>query len=641
MKHPSRNTLRIICYAALVLLLLLAFLSVHFTDKEKTQTMVTIEMVTADELWIDGYKMVTQNADTTYATGTWVNLLPFIPSCRGRIMTAIKDSTYLNHNTIEQIKDSLSVLSRNLNNEDNELKYYLSVHNVQDEAYNNIASLAQEIAQQAGSLRAALAALQQASPTKVAYRHQVSYQVLHQGQRIACHYEGKGRLRTADKTLPRGCKAVSRLPLLGKSNGMLRAAFYPCQRVCRNFTQPEVHPIILHNGQATLPDEYLPSGSPLFNAWGLFCGMVKAPRLLQKGFFGHKDGMATLCTNGAIVYAGQFKKGRRQGTGFTKDSIRRAIIGTWRADTLTYGKRKDSIGLYTGYFNRNLKAEGHGKYIAKSGMRYEGLWKNDKREGFGYGVIPGDYFRVGEWRDDIYRGERLTYTTERIYGIDLSKYQHEIGKKKYPIQWSKLRIRHLGTLSKKRVNGKVDYPISFVYIKATEGVTITNKYFHKDYQQAHRHGLKVGAYHFFSTKSSAYSQAVHFLRQARFSKGDFPPVLDVEPSKSQINKMGGPEVMWQGIKAWLRVVEKQTGTKPILYISQYFVNHYLPLAPDIKENYHIWIARYGEYKPDIRLAIWQLSPDGRVQGIRGKVDINVFNGYKDQYEKFVDTATIP
>ena len=42
----------------------------------------------------------------------------------------------------------------------------------------------------------------------------------------------------------------------------------------------------------------------------------------------------------------------------------------------------------------------------------------------------------------------------------------------------------------------------------------------------------------------------------------------------------------------------------------------------------------------MRLAIWQLSPDGRVSGIRGEVDINVFNGYRDQFEEFVEQHKI-
>ena len=88
------------------------------------------------------------------------------------------------------------------------------------------------------------------------------------------------------------------------------------------------------------------------------------------------------------------------------------------------------------------------------------------------------------------------------------------------------------------------------------------------------------------------------------------------------------------------MVQRKTGVRPILYINQMFVNKYLSLAPDIKRDYRVWIARYGEYKPDVRLTYWQLCPDGRVAGIHGEVDINVFNGYKSQFEKFIEEETI-
>ena len=105
--------------------------------------------------------------------------------------------------------------------------------------------------------------------------------------------------------------------------------------------------------------------------------------------------------------------------------------------------------------------------------------------------------------------------------------------------------------------------------------------------------------------------------------------------------MGGKSVLLARIRSWMSIVEKHVGVRPILYVSQTFVNRYLADAQDIKKNYKIWIARYGEYKPDIQLVIWQLCPDGRVSGIHGHVDINVFNGYSDVYEDFLTTSLIP
>ena len=63
-------------------------------------------------------------------------------------------------------------------------------------------------------------------------------------------------------------------------------------------------------------------------------------------------------------------------------------------------------------------------------------------------------------------------------------------------------------------------------------------------------------------------------------------------------------------------------------------------APDLLDNYQVWIARYGEYKPGIHLSFWQLSADARVKGIATDVDVNVFNGYEPQWQEFLEKETI-
>lgn len=320
-------------------------------------------------------------------------------------------------------------------------------------------------------------------------------------------------------------------------------------------------------------------------------------------------------------------------------SLVRAQASTLRP-AINYELLPDSLGWYEGSYDSTYLPNGHGKWQGYDGTYYEGSWKAGKREGFGFSIAPKKQLRVGEWKDDRYKGERLVYTSDRIYGIDISKYQHGKGKKKYPIDWSRLRITHLGSISRKTVSGSVNFPIRYIYIKSTEGKSLLNPYYKKDYRAARAHGYKVGTYHFFSTTSPATEQANFFLKHSIIQKGDFPAVLDVEPLPSQIKKMGGAEVLFARVRTWLRLVERATGRKPILYISQSFVNRYLPMAPDLKKNYQVWIARYGEYKPDIHLVYWQLCPDGRVAGIRGEVDINVFNGYQDAFLKFASNESI-
>ena len=291
-------------------------------------------------------------------------------------------------------------------------------------------------------------------------------------------------------------------------------------------------------------------------------------------------------------------------------------------------------GRYEGQLRKNVP-NGYGKFYGDKGSFYDGHWMDGKRDGFGIYVAPHEYLQVGEWKADVFKGERLTYTPDRIYGIDLSRHQHEKNNKVYHIYWNKLRITDLGTLSTKTIKGKVDYPISFAYVKSTEGCTVLNTYYEVDYKAARAHGIRTGTYHFFSTKSAGVAQADYFLKCSKFNKGDLPPVLDVEPTDAQIVAMGGPKVMFHHIRAWMSRVQKHTGKRPILYISQAFANTYMPLDPYLADNYHVWIARYGEYKPNLKLAYWQLSPDGKVRGIHGDVDINVFNGYRNQYEEFL------
>lgn len=334
-----------------------------------------------------------------------------------------------------------------------------------------------------------------------------------------------------------------------------------------------------------------------------------------------------------------WQKSVRRGKGVARDHSGRVISGIWNADTLTHGKRNEDRGTYHGQFSLNRCATGHGNYTDMEENFYEGHWHNDRQDGFGFAVNPNS-IKAGEWQGGRYLGERMNYTSERIYGIDISRYQHGKGRKYYPIYWNRLRITSLGKISQKQIRGKVDYPVSFVYIKSTEGTSIRNKFYAADYRQAKKYGIYCGAYHFFSTKSDAASQARFFIKHSILKRGDLPPVLDVEPSHAQIMKMGGEEALFKAIRTWMDIVKRHTGVKPVLYVNQTFVNRYLTKAPDIKRDYNIWIARYGEYRPDVRLVYWQLSPDGKVDGIHGDVDINIFNGYQNRFDMFIEKERI-
>jgi len=345
--------------------------------------------------------------------------------------------------------------------------------------------------------------------------------------------------------------------------------------------------------------------------------------------------MIAVKMSGGYWKAGHFLTGSLNGKGIARDWRGRIVSAVWNCDTVVYAMRTDEQGHYIGQMDSLLQACGQGMMDEWDGCHKEGFWQDDILHGFAFDSSPNHQLRVGEWKEGKFLGERLKYTTERIYGIDISRHQHEKGRKRYGIDFSKLRITSLG--KRHDAQGRT-FPVSFIYIKSTEGTTIRNRYFMSDYMKAKKAGIHVGAYHFFSLKSSAELQAKYFVNHTLFRKGDFPPVLDVEPTDAQIRKMGGDEALMRRIRIFMEYVEKRTGMRPILYVSQMFINRHMANAADIKKKYNVWIARYGQYKPDVRLVYWQLCPDGRVDGITGEVDINVFNGYQNQFQEFVKTG---
>ena len=192
-----------------------------------------------------------------------------------------------------------------------------------------------------------------------------------------------------------------------------------------------------------------------------------------------------------------------------------------------------------------------------------------------------------------------------IHGIDISHHQGHI-------DWDKLKDK--GMINK--------FPIRFIMIKATEGSTQTDENFQENFHQAREYGFTRGAYHFYSVHSPAESQAQHFLNQVKLENGDLPPVLDVEHKpKQQTN-----EEFKASILQWLNIVEKHYKVKPIIYTYHKFKMKYL--NDSIFDQYPYWIAHYYvdsvEYRG--RWKFWQHTDAGKLPGIKGNVDLNIYNG---------------
>lgn len=338
------------------------------------------------------------------------------------------------------------------------------------------------------------------------------------------------------------------------------------------------------------------------------------------------------------VSRGSWQDGLLNGEAEYQDTARVTYSGVWAYGHLSGGTAVYPDGnRYVGSFLDDTVFDGGGELYGADGSFYLGSWADGQRHGFGMCVGADGTVQCGSWKEDEFEGERLLYTADRVYGIDIARYQH-LNRRKKPcnISWKYLRITSLGKRSEKRISGTVSYPISFIYMKATEGETILNKYFKDDYVQAKRLGIPVGSYHFFSSVP-AERQLEWFFRNNHYEKGDLPPVLDLEPTDAYIkSRWGSDEKMFEQALKWLKGVEAKYGVKPLLYVNQGFIKKHLSKASEEMQNYDLWVARYGEFKPYSHMIYWQLSPDGKVSGIQSDVDINVFNGSKERFEEYVN-----
>ena len=192
-----------------------------------------------------------------------------------------------------------------------------------------------------------------------------------------------------------------------------------------------------------------------------------------------------------------------------------------------------------------------------------------------------------------------------IHGIDISHHQGTI-------DWATLKDEAVID----------ERPIRFIMIKATEGANKIDENFKDNFYNAREYGFTRGAYHFYGTRSTAKAQAQFFISQVKLEKGDLPPVLDVEHKPSNQTD----EEFKESVLEWLRIVENHYGVPPIVYTYYKFKLRYL--NDSAFDAYPYWIAHYYVDKVEYEGAwkFWQHTDAGRLPGIKGDVDFNIYNG---------------
>lgn len=187
-------------------------------------------------------------------------------------------------------------------------------------------------------------------------------------------------------------------------------------------------------------------------------------------------------------------------------------------------------------------------------------------------------------------------------GLDVSEYQ---GK----IRWS-----YVDTLEKK-------YPLHFVFIRATVGKDRKDLQFNRNWLGAKENKMIRGAYHYYRPNENSLEQAALFIKTVQLQKGDLPPVLDIE----KLPKNQSIENLKLGLKRWLNAVEAHYGIKPIIYTGERYYDDFLK---EEFSDYLFWIANYNFYREEIAedWLFWQFTEKASIPGIKGNVDVNIYNG---------------
>lgn len=185
-------------------------------------------------------------------------------------------------------------------------------------------------------------------------------------------------------------------------------------------------------------------------------------------------------------------------------------------------------------------------------------------------------------------------------GIDISEFQGEIDFEE---------VRRSG--------------IEAVYIRVGAG-EYTDEYFAENYERAKAAGLKIGFYHYVTARSveEGRRQARFFASLAAGREPDMRLAMDFEYfgslSVSQINAIS---------EAYLDELTALTRREAVIYSDLSNARNIFSRA--LAEKYPLWAAQYGADEPPAngKWREWvgfQYTDEGRVGGIYGNVDRNIF-----------------
>ena len=178
-----------------------------------------------------------------------------------------------------------------------------------------------------------------------------------------------------------------------------------------------------------------------------------------------------------------------------------------------------------------------------------------------------------------------------------------------------------------------DYGIDFCILRITEAGNVIDSKFERNFKGCNDHKIPVGVYKYSyaMTVAEIQSEARKVVSVLNGRKIQFPVFLDLEHNHQRAL---GSESIHTMAEAFRKIIV-DAGYKFAIYCN---VDWYNTVICSHLKKYEFWIARYPandngtvveRLRPDWGVG-WQYSSKGKVSGITGNVDMNVF--YKNYEE---------
>lgn len=228
-----------------------------------------------------------------------------------------------------------------------------------------------------------------------------------------------------------------------------------------------------------------------------------------------------------------------------------------------------------------------------------------------YGNVMGDGLglELGAGPQPILPG-KVCAAGDTVPGIDVSYYQGDI-------DW----------------NAVAGDGVVFAWARVSHSLNFKDPKFAANLAGARAAGIRIGVYQYFEPSEDPVAQAQLLLDlTGPLQPGDMPPMIDVE-SKDTV-----PKAQYvAAIHAWLDTIEAATGVVPFIYTGYYYWND--NVGSGEFADYPLWIANYNPGCPLVpdAWASWtmhQTCDCGKIAGIAGAVDTDLFNGNADELQGY-------